>query len=141
MSKGAMIMYLTWLRREADRIQCKQVIRHAIMGVYLVQVMASVRLQAQLLGFHIPFIPSGVTDQYQPLDRSIFSCIKSTARVEYLKLRRDEGFCEKTPSEFCEPPGTDCQKPRSKKRGVSMKMRSCHCLLIGDSSTSISLHF
>jgi hypothetical protein len=59
------------------------------MNIYPVHIAESVRLQAQLLGFDVHFIPSGMTDKYQPLDRSIFGCMKSTIRAEDLKLARD----------------------------------------------------
>jgi hypothetical protein len=59
------------------------------MDIYPVNVMESVRLHARLLGFRVHFILSGLTDQYPPLGRSVFGCLRSTARAEYLKLVRE----------------------------------------------------
>jgi hypothetical protein len=90
MTENTMVRYLGWLREELNRIRGGEETYDLIMDIYPVHVMESVRLQARLLGFRVHFIPSGLTDQYQPLDRSVFGCLKSTARAEYLKLVREE---------------------------------------------------
>jgi hypothetical protein len=56
------------------------------MEIYPAHITESMRLQARILGFNVHFIPSGLTDKYQPFDRSIFGCMKSTARGECLKF-------------------------------------------------------
>jgi hypothetical protein len=66
-------------REELNRIRGREEIHDFIMDVHPAHLMSSVRLQATLLGFPVHFIPCGLTDQYQPLDRSLFGCIKSTA--------------------------------------------------------------
>jgi hypothetical protein len=90
MTTPTMIRYLGWLREFLDSRDGQGRIYHLLMDIYPVHVMEPVRLQARLLGFNVHFIPSGQTDKYQPLDRSVFGCLKSTARAEYLKLVRDD---------------------------------------------------
>jgi hypothetical protein len=92
MTQETMIRYLGWLRQEVNRIRGKEEIHDVIMDIYPVHVMDSVRVQAKVLGFNVYFIPSGFTDQYQPLDRSVFGSVKSTARAEYLKLVRGDAL-------------------------------------------------
>jgi hypothetical protein len=89
MTTSTMIRYLGWLREFLDSRDGEGRRYHLLMDIYPVHVTEPVRLQARLLGFTVHFIPSGQTDKYQPLDRSVFGCLKSTARLEYLKLVRD----------------------------------------------------
>jgi hypothetical protein len=59
-----------------------------IMDIYAAHITQSVRHRAAKLGFNVHFIPSGLTDRYQPLDRMVFNAVKATTRREYLKLMR-----------------------------------------------------
>jgi hypothetical protein len=90
MTEETMVRYLAWLREEVNRIRGREEIHELIMDVYPVHATESVRVQARVLGFNVHFVPAGLTDQYQPLDRSVFGCVKSTARAEYLKLMRGD---------------------------------------------------
>jgi hypothetical protein len=83
------IRYLGWLRELLDDRDEEKRIYDVLTDIYPVHIAKSVRLQARLLGFNIHFIPYGMTDKYQTLDRSIFGCMKSTARAEDLKLALD----------------------------------------------------
>jgi hypothetical protein len=89
-TEETMFRYLAWLREEVNRIRGREEIHELIMDVYPVHATESVRVQAKVLGFNVHFVPAGLTDQYQPLDRSVFGCVKSTARAEYLKLMRGD---------------------------------------------------
>jgi hypothetical protein len=90
------IRYLGWLRELLDDQDGEKRISHVLMDIYPVHIVESVRLQAPLLEFDINFIPSGMTDKSQTLDRCIFGCRKYIARAEYLKLVRDSPECRIT---------------------------------------------
>jgi hypothetical protein len=85
----AIVQYLGWLCEFLDDQNGEKRIYHILMDIYQVDTAELVRRQARFLGFNVHFIPSGMTGKYQPLYCSIFGCMKSTARVEYLKLVRD----------------------------------------------------
>jgi hypothetical protein len=74
------IRYLGWLRESLDDRHGMRRIDHILMDIYPAHITESVRLQARLLGFNVYVMPSGLTDKYRPLDRSLFGCMKSTAR-------------------------------------------------------------
>jgi hypothetical protein len=59
------------------------------MDIYPVHLIPSVKRRALLLGFQVHFIPAGLTDQYQPLDRAVFGCLKATARSLYSRSVHD----------------------------------------------------
>jgi hypothetical protein len=86
MTVQTIIRHLRWLCELLDDQDREKRIYHVLMDIYPVHIAESVRLQARLLGFDVHFIPSGMTNKYQALDCSIFGCMKSTARPEYLKL-------------------------------------------------------
>jgi hypothetical protein len=96
MTQETMIRSLGWLRQEVNRIRGKEEIHDLIMDIYPVHIMDSVRMQAKVFGLNLHVIPSGLTDQYQPLDRSVFGSITSTARAEYLKLVRGNALRKMT---------------------------------------------
>jgi hypothetical protein len=89
MTVQTMIRYRGWLRELLDDRAGEKRIYHVLMDIYPVHIDESVRLQARLLGFDVHFIPSGMTDNYRPLDCFIFGCMKFTARAEDLELARD----------------------------------------------------
>jgi hypothetical protein len=84
-----MIRYLGWLGELPDDRDGEKRIYHILMDIYPIHITESVRLTARIPGFDVHFIPFGMTDWSQPLDYSIFGCMKSTAGAEYLKLVRD----------------------------------------------------
>jgi hypothetical protein len=68
-----MIRYLGWLRGSLDDRDGTRRLSHILMDIYPAHITESMRLQARLLGFNVHFIPSGLTNKYQQLDRSIFT--------------------------------------------------------------------
>jgi hypothetical protein len=80
MKVDIMIRYLRGLRESLDDRDGTRRISHILMDIYPAHITQSVRLQGRLLGFNVHFIRSRLTDTYQPLNRSIFICMKSTAR-------------------------------------------------------------
>jgi hypothetical protein len=46
------------------------------------------RLYPRDLGMTLHFIPAGMTDQFQPLDRRAFACLKSSARGYFMRTPR-----------------------------------------------------
>jgi hypothetical protein len=83
-----MLRYLEWLHNELQVPDGGREQYELIMDIYPVHITESVRNHAARLGFNVHFIPSGLTDRYQPLDRAVFGAVKATARSEYLKVMR-----------------------------------------------------
>jgi hypothetical protein len=104
------IQDLGWLHKLLDDQDGGKQISHVLMDIYPVHIADSVRLQVQLLKFEVYFIPCGMTDKSQPLDHSIFSCMKSTARAEYLKLVRDSPECRITKEHAVQILQTACDR-------------------------------
>jgi hypothetical protein len=82
MMVSTMIRYLEWLRELLDDRDREKRIYHVLMDSYPVHIADPIRLQTRLLEFDVPFVPSGMTNKYYPLDHSIFGCMESTARAE-----------------------------------------------------------
>lgn len=53
---------------------------HLILDVYAVHRNEEIKEYAKNLGIQMYFIPAGLTDKFQPLDRRVFGCLKATAR-------------------------------------------------------------
>jgi hypothetical protein len=53
---------------------------HLLVDVYPVHIQATARQHAEDLNIQLHFIPAGLTDEYQPLDRRVFGALKSSAR-------------------------------------------------------------
>ena len=53
---------------------------HLILDVYAVHRNEEIKEYAKNLGIEMYFIPAGLTDKFQPLDRRVFGCLKATAR-------------------------------------------------------------
>jgi hypothetical protein len=79
MTEGTMVCHLDWLHGQLARLHGKEQEYDLNMDIYTVHIMQSVRAHAALRGFKVHFIPSGVTDRRQPLDRAIFGSMKATA--------------------------------------------------------------
>jgi hypothetical protein len=56
---------------------------HVILDVYSVHRKESVKQYARRLNIVLHFIPAGQTDQFQPLDRTVFGVLKAIARRLY----------------------------------------------------------
>jgi hypothetical protein len=88
MNEETMMRYLQWLHDVLSDLHSENDKYELIMDIYAAHITQSVRHRAAELGFNVHFIPSGLTDRYQPLDRAVFGAVKATARREYLKLMR-----------------------------------------------------
>jgi hypothetical protein len=87
-----------------------------ILDISPIHVMTSVRMHAQLLGFNVHFIASGLTDHYRLLDRSVFGAIKSTGRADDLRLMR------------AAPSRKITKKDAGRILGIAWRKRSCAAL-------------
>jgi hypothetical protein len=59
---------------------------HLLLDVYPVHIQQVAREHAGFdLNIELHFIPAGCTDQYQPLDRRIFGCLKAAARGQFMR--------------------------------------------------------
>ena len=73
-----MMRYLNWLR-ELPQFSTGEL--HLIIDCYSVHKSAVVRDLARTLGIILHFIPPGLTDKWQPLDRLVFGALKSSYRA------------------------------------------------------------
>ena len=62
---------------------------HLILDSYKAHKCQSVQDLAQTLHIKLYYIPSGLTDMFQPLDKRIFSCLKATAKYLFKKAYND----------------------------------------------------
>lgn len=53
---------------------------HLILDIYKAHLTDNVKAMAEALNIKLHFIPAGMTDLYQPLDRNIFGPFKAIAR-------------------------------------------------------------
>jgi hypothetical protein len=53
-------------------------------------IQEAARELAERLSIRLHFIPAGLTDAYQPLDRRICACFKAFARRAFMRRVRDE---------------------------------------------------
>jgi hypothetical protein len=63
---------------------------HLLLDIYLVHVQEAAKEFATQLGITLHFIPAGLTDQFEPLDRRVFGCLKSSARSWFVRRPRDQ---------------------------------------------------
>jgi hypothetical protein len=68
--------YLTLLRESHPEIP----VIHLVLDVYAAHRSQGSKDLAEQLGIKLHFVPAGCTDLLQPLDRSVFGALKSTAR-------------------------------------------------------------
>jgi hypothetical protein len=69
------VRYLRWLR-SLPRHQHGRTL-HLVSGCYRVQRCAAGREAARDLNIQLRFVPAGLTDMVQPLDRDVFGTLKS----------------------------------------------------------------
>ena len=77
-----------WMNRESFETYLKFIRQqfsdddpiYLLLDTYTVHKLACVRELAAGLNIHLRFIPAGMTDKYQPLDRRVFGALKSTAK-------------------------------------------------------------
>ena len=84
MTTEAMMAWLWFLRRLPEYSGGQAI--HVILDGYATHVCDDVRALADELGIVLHFIPPGLTDLLQPLDRSVFGAFKAEYRAIY---RRD----------------------------------------------------
>ena len=84
--------YLLWLRIELNE-RYKDIHDYTeeteidiILDLYASHRNDLIKELAKELHFKLHYIPSGLTDSFQPLDRYIFGCLKSMARAEWYKI-------------------------------------------------------
>jgi hypothetical protein len=65
-----------------------------IWDVYAAHREKGVKAYAARKGIGLLYIPPGVTDTYQPLDRSIFGSLKTCARTRFDDLWVEDPSCE-----------------------------------------------
>jgi hypothetical protein len=68
--------WLGWLRGQRDEGNPVWL----ILDCYSVHRQETIRAHAEELGIHLLFIPPGLTDELQPLDRFVFGVMKGTCR-------------------------------------------------------------
>jgi hypothetical protein len=71
--------WLTWLRDIYDDGEPIWL----VLDCYAVHRQLDMRQHAEELGIHLVFVPSGLTDQFQPLDRFVFGAMKGMCRYLY----------------------------------------------------------
>ncbi|KAH0800446.1 DDE superfamily endonuclease containing protein [Histomonas meleagridis] len=84
-TEGTFQDYLTFLRKhfgDNDKI-------HLIIDHYKSHETEKIKDLANRLNIDLIFIPAGLTDCLQPLDRLVFGCLKSTARRLYKKTYQE----------------------------------------------------
>jgi hypothetical protein len=54
---------------------------HLLIDIYPIYIQEAAKQLAAELGIILHFIPAGLTDQFQPLDRRVFGCLKSSVRT------------------------------------------------------------
>jgi hypothetical protein len=64
-----------------------------VLDCYSVHRADVMRSHAEELGIHLVFIPPGMTDEFQPLDRFVFGAMKSTCRRLYSLHYQSNPFC------------------------------------------------
>jgi hypothetical protein len=63
---------------------------HLLLDIYPVHIQQAAKEHTLSLNVQSHFIPAGLTDQYQPLDRRIFDRLKATARGRFMRHARAE---------------------------------------------------
>lgn len=65
---------------------------HLICDIYRAHRTKEVLEHAEALGIHMHFIPAGCTDSLQPLDRTVFACLKATLRRLFRQKQAANAF-------------------------------------------------
>lgn len=82
--------YLKWIRQ----LYYDNDVIYLIIDCYKVHTNSNSIEIANALNIKLLFIPSGMTDKYQPLDRTIFGCLKAWTKSEISKIFIDEPGCK-----------------------------------------------
>jgi hypothetical protein len=64
-----------------------------VLDCYSVHRAERIRAHAGELGINFLFVPPGLTDEFQPLDRFVFGALKATSRRLYALHCRSDPFC------------------------------------------------
>lgn len=75
---------------------------HLILDVYPSHRTDDVKNFAVGLNINLIYVPAGLTDEYQPLDRYVFGCLKSTARRLFRQRVRNDPNVERTKQDAVE---------------------------------------
>lgn len=78
--------YLKWLRQQYyddDKL-------YLIVDCYKVHTSSQSDEIAKALNIELMFIPPGMTDKYQPCDRTIFGCLKASTKSQISKIMFDD---------------------------------------------------
>lgn len=88
-TRDVMLKYLEVLRAQfpADNQGVEPRI-HLILDMYAAHRMEDIRAAAEDLNIELHFIPPGMTDEFQPLDRRVFGCLKASGKAAFRKLYR-----------------------------------------------------
>lgn len=89
----AMKWYLNTLHKWMEEDECA-----LILDRYTSHVSDSIQEYAQSLDIELVYIPTSATDKYQPLDRLVFGCLKSSAASKF----NDKLFHEQKSYSKCE---------------------------------------
>jgi hypothetical protein len=85
-----MSRYLWWLRELYPPVRTpfgkKALPIDLILDCYPAHLTMAVRREAAKLKIQLHFVPIGMTDKLQPLDRRVFGCLTATARAEYRRF-------------------------------------------------------
>jgi hypothetical protein len=76
---------LHWLSELTGREQIS-----LLIDIYVAHIQEQAKHLAAELGIILHFIPAGLTDQFQPLDRRVFGRLKSSVRSWFMRRPRDQ---------------------------------------------------
>lgn len=75
---------------------------HLVMDLYPSHITEKIKEDASALGIVFHFIPAGLTDYYQPLDRTIFGILKAKARKLFRVRQQGEADLSATKADACQ---------------------------------------
>lgn len=81
MTNDTFYQYLLFLRQHFG----DEEVIHLILDTYTANVGEQIKNLAETLNIKLYYIPPGLTDEFQPLDRRVFGCLKATARSLFRK--------------------------------------------------------
>jgi hypothetical protein len=75
---------------------------HLILDCYTAHRTDNVKACAEALGINLHFIPAGMTDELQPLDRNVFAVLKATAKRLFHERCMMGPMLKRTKADACE---------------------------------------
>ena len=63
---------------------------HLVLDLYAAHKMKEVKDMAKEMNIELHFIPPGMTDEYQPLDRRVFGCLKASGKAKFRQHYRED---------------------------------------------------